>query len=349
MSKSLTLSNGGVRLSFSEDTRASHLLERLSSFLAPCFAPVPEAAEPDLRIVLRDAEAFGPERIGRCSRPMQIRLSHAPGFSLQVMLGEDDCDQRLAWDGDTRVGYRIDAQRRTIEFFAGDNGFIHLIELVRYYGLRAEQARGSCVLHASAVADARTGAVTAIAGLKGAGKTTTMFSMVASGRSLYFSGDKLLLDVHAGGVRARAWPDFPYIGAGTLRTHPELTGRLGLSHVLGDDSIADRRKFLVDPLDFRRAMPFASKAEGPLGAVVVPQVDHSGPARAPRLSGAEVAEALAVPGMFEWPHEFPIATWHGVVPHGPAAPTEPSAELLRRLRLLPWTRRDGLPADGRAQ
>ena len=336
------LSNGVVCFRFELAQGCQVLFDRLQSFLNPCFTSVPlNGSEPDLTIVLRDIRAFDTSQMQRCVQPFQIRLSRAPGFTLNVQVGEDEVGRRLAWDGDTGVGYRIDAPAHSIEFYAGEGGFIHLIELVRYYGLRVEQSRGTCVLHASAVVDVHTGLVTAIAGLKGAGKTTAMFALVEKGVNHYFSGDKLLLDVYGDGVRARAWPDFPYIGVGTLRSYPRFAERFGLENVLADAALDPRRKFLVDPAIFHRTVPIAPAAEGPLAAVLLPDVDYAGTARMSLLNATEILEVLAVPGIFEWPHEFCVATWHGIEPADALASTEASALLLERLARLPWKRRDG--------
>ncbi|EGH19605.1 hypothetical protein Pgy4_42219, partial [Pseudomonas savastanoi pv. glycinea str. race 4] len=176
------LCNGRYRFELDDQTSGSALAQRLRVFLAPYFAEVADDGQTtvDLRVRLHDSTAFKPEWIGLCVTPDIIRETYAPGFTLRVLRGHDpQAGLDYAWDADTQVGYRIDRARHTVDFHGDENAFIHLIELVRYYGLLVEQAKGSVIMHASAVVGP-DGGIVAIGGAKGAGKTTTMLDLVLS-------------------------------------------------------------------------------------------------------------------------------------------------------------------------
>jgi len=70
--------------------------------------------------------------------------------------------------------------------------------------------KGAWVVHAAAVAY-REHAV-AIAGAKGAGKSTTLLDLVDQPGYDYLSGDKLFLTVTGGRLYGTGWPDFPHLG-----------------------------------------------------------------------------------------------------------------------------------------
>ncbi|WP_186102581.1 hypothetical protein [Burkholderia gladioli] len=341
------LSNHRYTIELSHHGVDPALPARLVQFLSPHFT-VPAASggaspEIDLHLGLHDPDAFDAAWIARCDQPAIIRETTAPGFTLRVHTARID-GLLFAWDSVLRVGYRIDTARRRVDFYGGTNAFIHLIELVRYYGLLVEQSKGTAVMHASAVAT-RSGDIVAIGGVKGAGKTTTMLDMVASGDYLYFSGDKLLLDVVDGKVRARGWPDYPHVGVGTLRSHPELAEQLGLAGIAADPAFADTDKRLCAPEAMRAALPASPAGSGGLARVCLPDVGAAGPFRVRALSPDAIGQALRAPGLFEWPHRFITSTWHGL----PAALASvnftdaiPDA-LAKALAATPWQSRLGLP------
>ncbi|WP_246794134.1 hypothetical protein [Burkholderia perseverans] len=345
--RTVLLSNQRYTLELSPHHADPALVTRLTQFLSPYFSEpashgeaVPEI---DLRLALHAPDAFEAAWIARCTTPAIIRETTAPGFTLRVLLARED-GVLLAWDPELRVGYRIEPARRQVDFYGAANAFIHLIELVRYYGLLVEQWKGTAIMHASAVAT-RAGEIIAIGGVKGAGKTTTMLDLVASGEYLYFSGDKLLLDVVDGRVRARGWPDYPHVGVGTLRSHPELAEQLGLAAVAADPAVADTDKRLCPPEAMRRALAASDAGTGWLASVCLPEVSAPGPFRIDALGPAPIAAALRAPGLFEWPHRFITSTWHGL----PAAvasvdfsDTIPAA-LAEAIAGVRWESRLGLP------
>jgi len=340
------LSNGVFRLRLRAAAPSMPLAQRLRAFLSPYLEPEASAAPPDLGIALHPAADFPLDWQARCTEPMTIRDTPARGFTLRVRLGTLDADTRLAWDSALQVGYRWAVERRELAFYGdASNAFIHLIELVRYYGLLVEQARGTAILHSAAVRDPRSGGVVAIAGLKGAGKTTTLLDLVQHQGYRYFSGDKLLLDVVHGRLRARGWPDVPHIGLGTLRQHPELAERLGGDALAAfDRSQADERKVLLSPEAFAAAVGRSPVGRGWLERIVLPEVAAEGPVCIRRLAGAEVAALLAEPAIFEWPHTFITATWHGMAPGGPPLQRCVPLEVARALVGLPWTHSAGRSA-----
>ncbi|MGI4861660.1 MAG: ATP-binding protein [Janthinobacterium lividum] len=342
----VTLSNGRYTIALSEYGSDPGLAKRLLRFLTPYFAEVDDVGAPalaiDLQLALHDAAAFEPRWVDSCETWLTIRDTDAPGFMLQVLTTWDG-PFFLAWDPELRVGYRIDQNNRSVDFYGEQNAFIHLIELIRYYGLLVEQAKGSAVMHASAVVERQTGNVIAIGGVKGAGKTTTMLELVQSGDYLYFSGDKLLLDIVEGRLRARGWPDYPHIGIGTLRAHPRLAERLGFSALIADPAIGNKQKRLCRPEAMRAALEASPTGSGWLSTVILPNVAALGEPSSALLDADAIGHALLAPGLFEWPHRFITSTWHGLLDPAFGELTDTvSPALLKCLAELTWQSRTGV-------
>ncbi|KAG8148786.1 hypothetical protein [Burkholderia catarinensis] len=346
--RTVLLSNERYTLELSPYSADTALVTRLTQFLAPYFShpasPGGAASEIDLRLALHEPAAFKAEWIARCTTPSTIRETTAPGFTLRVRTARET-GILYAWDPELRVGYRIQPARRKVDFYGASNAFIHLIELVRYYGLLVEQSKGAAIMHASAVATRVGGDIIAIGGVKGAGKTTTMLDLVASGDYLYFSGDKLLLDVVDGRIRARGWPDYPHVGVGTLRSHPELAEQLGLAGIAADPAFADTDKRLCPPEAMRRALASSGTGTGWLTSVCLPDVSAPGSFRIDSLAPDEIALALRAPGLFEWPHRFITSTWHGLPAAAASVDFTDSIpdNLAEALAGIVWQSRLGLP------
>ncbi|WXF89500.1 hypothetical protein WDV92_12685 [Pseudomonas syringae pv. atrofaciens] len=340
------LCNGRYRFELDDQTSGSALAQRLRVFLAPYFAEVDDDGRTtvDLRVRLHDSAAFNPEWMSLCVTPDIIRETYAPGFTLRVLRGHDpETGLDYAWDAETRVGYRIDRARHTVDFHGDENAFIHLIELVRYYGLLVEQAKGSVIMHASAVV-APDGGIVAIGGAKGAGKTTTMLDLVLSDEYLYFSGDKLLLDSVDGRIRARGWPDYPHVGVGTLRTHPELAKRLDLAAVADDLSIAHTEKRLCKPEAMRAALKASPEGCGWLETVILPNVAARGKLRVDAMGRDAILEQIHSPTLFEWPYRFVTSTWHGLLDAGSLTDSVPP-QIVRGLLGVQWQSRVGVARE----
>ncbi|MES2743614.1 MAG: hypothetical protein V4754_22050 [Pseudomonadota bacterium] len=340
----LVLSNGRFGLQLTWQAASAALVTRLRAFLTPYFAPCagPDTPPVDLRIDLLPAEQFGQDWRARCTIPFALRASSAAMFNLNVVLGQDGQAQ-LAWDPLRAVGYRIDAGAARVAFYGDDAAFIHLIELVRYYGLLVEQAKGSVVLHSAAVIARDGEQVHAIVGPKGAGKTTTMLAMIASGHYRYFSGDKVLLDLQDGVLRARGWPDYPHVGLGTLRQHPVLAARLGVAFSAPDGSaLSDRHKVLIDPALLMASIETSATGSGRLGALILPSVDTDGDG-SQRALGAAEKDGVSADQLFEWPHEFGTARWHGIEPAGLDLSKQVPPAIAAALRATPWYHVFGKP------
>lgn len=310
------LSNGGMvlRLSYSDDCLP--LAQRLTGFLMPYFSSSDSSEQVDLAISLHAPEHFSANERARCTEPFHLRKSSAAMFNLNVQLGLNADGDRLAWDDEREVGYCINVPAATVRFYGGAPAFIHLIELIRYYGLLVEQAKGSIVLHSAAVISIETNKVSAIVGPKGAGKTTTMLALIASGKYRYFSGDKVLLDMHDGYLRARGWPDFPHIGMGTLRQHVQLSNRLGIAFEAEDGTVlSDKHKVLIDPALLMANLDASEIGHGHLGELILPSVEAVGNNEFIALNDTQ-KKTVNASDLFEWPHEFVTACWHGLQPKG---------------------------------
>ena len=322
------------------------LAVRLRTFLAPYLWAGAGDGEADLCVDLHAVDGFLPEWRARCTAPMTIRETYAVGFTLRVLRGALDDGTQLAWDAHTGVGYRYSVARREVAFYGDEaTAFIHLIELVRYFGLLVEQAKGTAILHSSAVLDGKTGGVIAIAGVKGAGKTTTMLDLVLGQGHRYFSGDKLLLDVVDGRLRARGWPDYPHIGLGSLRQHPALIERLGgQADAALDPARADSDKILLTPEAFAGAGGPRPRGGRRLERIVLPEVAVDRALSPRALRGEDIDDLLRDPRIFEWPHTFVTSTWHGMPPADQAMQRRVAAPVAAALGTLPWISTPGRSA-----
>ncbi|MFW3165009.1 hypothetical protein WBQ28_10880 [Pseudomonas syringae pv. syringae] len=332
------LSNGVFRLSLQVEADPAGLVTRLMAFLMPYMKVENSDASVDLTVCLHAPQAFENSWKALCQTPQIIRESHADGFTLKVWRGELANGESLAWDPEKQVGYRYCVSTRKVDFYGADDAFIHLIELVRYYGLLVESAKGSAVLHSSAVVSRSHETVTAFAGVKGAGKTTTMLEYVLAGEHEYYSGDKLILDVQEGRVRARGWPDYPHIGLGSLRQHPRLIEEFSeLFGLLNDPAFGDRHKVLIAPERFAHVFGRAPTGSAWLDEVVIPEVMQSAERSRQPLSTVQILNLVDGNDVFEWPARFTASVWHGISPTGADIPCGVSDGLREALCRVRWT------------
>jgi hypothetical protein len=221
-------------------------------------------------------------------RPVVIRRSTAPEFTFDALLSRHG--DRLTYRNErTVLDVPVDATvDRDFEVAISAGSAIQVIDFVRDLVIRNEETAGTLVLHASAVR--RDGEVFAIAGPKGAGKTTTLLSVLDHGGWQYFSGDKLFcVPLADGGVTVHAWRDYPYVGVGTLRANPALADQV---RATADPTLDERppgHKVLLDP-DVFEAWIGAEFDPAPhrLAGILLPRVVPGEP-----LSVERVAEAGA--------------------------------------------------------
>jgi hypothetical protein len=271
---------------------------------------------------------------------MIIRRSTAFEFNLTAVVNLLENHRMTAWDTVHEVGYVIDRKACHVKFYGGENAFIHLIELVRYYGLLVEQACGTIVLHgAGVITDEEKGRVEVIIGQKGKGKTTTMLRQVLKHDAMFFSGDKVLLNVHNSKLVVRGWPDYPHIGIGTLSEFPEFAEKIGVALTTESGQLRDfNEKILVDPTAFYRHLPVTSRAEGYLEKLILPDVKATN-MQERYLDDAEKS-VIALLSFIEFPHEFRTATWHGMRPANYIERPSIASEIGYKVASIPWQHRN---------
>jgi hypothetical protein len=159
---------------------------------------------------------------------------------------------------------------------------VQVLDFVRDLVIRNEESRGTVVLHASAVRDGDT--AVAIAGPKGAGKTTTLLSILRRPGWSYFTGDKLFCRPAGDGVEVYPWRDYPYLGVGTILTDPELTELVRETVAPQVVALPPTRKLLLDPDVFEAWLGIEFSAEPKrLAAVLLPEVRPGEPLRSRHL------------------------------------------------------------------
>lgn len=303
------LGNGKIRIEVDCVESRSQLYQRFLAFISPYFLSEQVDGEIDLHLILHEETSFLPEWKTRCTEQETIRRSTAEAFNLELSRGELSDGTQIAWDERDQTGYAFMPGSQRMDLYISNSSFIHLIEFFRYYCLLLEAGKGSVLLHASAVENLETSKVLAISGVKGAGKTTTMLNLVGSGKYGFFSGDKLLVDLHESALRVRGWPDYPHVGVGSLRRHPELCRKLGL--LVSEPPMSDaedRDKYLFTPELFYGALGKPQTPSGQLEGLLLP--DILGEAQAPSLQCSLDKELVDQRQLFEDPYEFTTAKWH---------------------------------------
>jgi hypothetical protein len=150
------------------------------------------------------------------------------------------------------------------------DGFaLDVIELVRDLFSKRLESIGVVVLHSTVLE--RNGQAALVIGRKGAGKTTMALRLVTEHGFRFVSGDKAVVSVADEMPYVSGWPDYPHIGAGTLKSMPVLADALGV----GREYLAtlpDTHKMALDPGLFRRFVPHASQTHYPVRCVLYPDV-----------------------------------------------------------------------------
>lgn len=219
------------------------------------------------------------ERLTEGGAPVVIRRSSAAPFNFDAHRVERD-GRRIYANAHTVLDAPAccDAGRGKFVLHVSEGSSFQVIDFLRDLVLRAEEDRGTVILHAAGVV--RDGRALAIVGPKGAGKTTTLLALVADEKSAYFTGDKLFCDLVDGRLAAHPWRDWPYVGVGTMRVHDWLAERVRDAVDPDLDSRSPREKLLLDPDEFERALGGGfTPAPLPLGVIVVPEVRPDEPCR----------------------------------------------------------------------
>lgn len=242
------------------------------------------AAEPTFRIAVR---AYRPDddvpAAVWATEQAVIRRSSAAEFTFDAHV-VDSGRRRVYLNRTTYLDTPRDARSDPcFEVRVSPGSTIQVIDFLRDLVIRHEESLGTVVLHASGATDG-TGAL-AVAGPKGAGKTTTLLSVLHRPGWSYFTGDKLFCRPGDGGVEVHPWRDYPYVGVGTIRADPRLTELVRREVDPGLDRRAPTDKLLMDPDMFESWLgsPFCA-APRRLSAILLPQVRPGEPLRTRALT-----------------------------------------------------------------
>ena len=311
-------------------------LEWLEEFLWPAFVVADSAAKADVHVTVHPATARRTDSVeGSALGRIAFALESGPlRFRERVAGGRVDL-----FDADDTLAFTASADGMTACVVHGTDHRatrIRLMRVVREYAHNHSIQTGGLVLHAAAVT--MEGQALAIAGAKGAGKTTLTLRLLAAGAVEYLSNDRVLVRI-SGRAQAFAVPTVIAVRPGTRRLVPELAACLGRA---GD--------FLASVCERRARGPAPPDITGETWRASAEQVDAclgsgrrtSGtltrvlfPSRTPLPRGAfrvmdseEAAVALA---------DAVIGRQFGSVSHvfrSPPAPAPDRQEMLARTRAL---------------
>ena len=255
-----------------------------------------EAPLADVRLASQERGPTGNVRIGdRLAFALDSGPIRLPAFET------DPAIERLL-EPDTAIAYDVSADRSSIVVrYAGNRptARVRLMRVVREYFHNASLQAGGFVLHAAAVV--HDGRAIAIAGRKGAGKTTMLLRLLRDADASFLSNDRVL--VSGGLTQAQSMPTVVSLRDATLGLLPDVATRL--SHA-GDfrSHQAERRAagpmapvragegIRLDAHQLCEAVGRPMIPAAPLGAVIT--IDETGPAgQLRRLEPDEAVPVLA--------------------------------------------------------
>ncbi|MCC7010260.1 MAG: hypothetical protein IT184_15745 [Acidobacteria bacterium] len=175
----------------------------------------------------------------------------------------------------------------------------HVLRVVREYAHNHSIARGAVVLHAAAIVT--RGRAVLIAGPKHSGKTTTMLRLLEQTGVGFLSNDRVVVR-HGTPPAALAVPTVVAIRSGSRELLPSIAARLAhcgdlLQHREARLAAGPRPPrtwqdaWHISPPQLCAALPCASEACAPVGAVVFPNADRES-AFVDRLDDERAATAI---------------------------------------------------------
>lgn len=279
----LRLSFLGTVVQFDVDEDAREAFAGVRRFFRHLIVEEAPAADPSTVTFGVDVHAYRPDLDVPPEvwdvEPTVVRRSTAAEFCFDAHVVDRGL-RRLYVNRTTHLDTPLDA-RRDPRFAVRitTTSTIQVIDFVRDLVIRDQESRGTVVLHASGATDGRSALV--VAGPKGAGKTTTLLSVLRHPGWSYFTGDKLFCLLRAdGGVDVYPWRDYPYVGVGTILAQPALADWVRRDAAPDLDNRPQTDKLLLDPDKFEAWLgsPF-SAAPRPLAGILLPRVRPGEPLR----------------------------------------------------------------------
>jgi len=177
-----------------------------------------------------------------------IKESKSIDFNLYAKC---DKNKRIFWfdEKDTLIDM---TNNNEYEIYISEKSIIIFIEFIRGLIFKILDEEGLICLHAAAVYKDDNGI--AIIGAKGDGKTTLLFDYLTKDNWAYVSGDKVFLVFKKNKIMAYGFPDYPYIGVGTIKSNCKLNTYANIYNI--DLSQGDYNKILIDFYSLQEYLKF---------------------------------------------------------------------------------------------
>jgi hypothetical protein len=314
----------------------------LEEFLTPWFESVPAGEGVGEVMIAADGDEYD-RRVAQGPRAdaAAVHCFSLDSGAVRLPLWSSESDRQIVFDQRLRAFYEVEeAARRVTVLTRPDDLSVRFaaMRIVRELAQERARSRGHLLLHAAALSiDGRS---FAIAGAKGAGKTSLLVASLLGGSGRFVSNDRIVVRLGADGASVHGMPTLVSVRAPTLEAHPDLRReierkRYDHMRVLGEAGEGRRRwqngsSIDLSPAQFCELLGVDAAAEGRLAALLfVRSYSLGGGVRLGTLGVDRTADHVARARLGSEAEDTPPSIFASLL--GPAAPPTDRRDIERRL------------------